>query len=320
MPLNKSAYIRYQIIDECLRKASMRYPSSDRLLSEIKRITDQPISKETLQKDIHQMKNSADLGFYAPIGYSRAHRGYYYKDPDYSISSMPIQAEEKESVEFVLTLLKQRSGLPFLHRFENFIEKIFTYSKLHSSLDRNLSDYVQFEKPTPVEGLQWIEPLVDAVQLREVVYIQYYSYQRQSPSERMIHPYLLKEYDNRWYVYAFDELSDENRLFGLDRIRSLSAKPGRTFRYFTGNRQELFRHMIGVSMTDNDPQEIILKFCAPQSEYILSKPIHESQEVISRDRNSVTIRLFVRINYELQSLVRGYGTDVEVLKPQSFPL
>lgn len=136
----------------------------------------------------------------------------------------------------------------------------------------------------------------------------------------MIHPYLLKEYKNRWYVYAFDELSDENRLFGLDRIRSLSAKPGQTFRYFTGNRRELFRHMIWVSMTDNDPQEIILRLRASQSEYILSKPLHDSQEVVSRDGDSVTIRLFVRMNYELQSLVRGYGTGVEVLKPLPLPL
>ncbi|MDZ7772208.1 MAG: hypothetical protein U5K31_05630 [Balneolaceae bacterium] len=38
MPLNKNAYLRYQVIDECLRKKSMAFPSTEKLLEEIERL------------------------------------------------------------------------------------------------------------------------------------------------------------------------------------------------------------------------------------------------------------------------------------------
>ena len=38
MAINKNAYLRYQIIDECLTKRSMKYPSSEKLMDEIERV------------------------------------------------------------------------------------------------------------------------------------------------------------------------------------------------------------------------------------------------------------------------------------------
>lgn len=276
---------------------------------------DKSISKETLQKDIHHMKHSQDLKLHAPIKYSRKHNGYYYDDPAYSIKTLPIKYGEKESVEFVLAMLNQSGALPFLNTFENFVEKVFTFSKVQSKLNSDLSKYIQFEKPKPVEGLKWMEPLVEAIELKQVVKIEYKSIQRKEISSRLIHPYLLKEYDDRWYIFGSDENSDEERIFGLDRIQGLEVASTKDYKYYTGNLQEVFNHTIGVSLFVGDPEKILLKFSYPQSEYILSKPLHESQSVVEQDEDSVTIRLFVRINYELKALVRSFGNQVEILKP-----
>ncbi|MDZ7772204.1 MAG: WYL domain-containing protein [Balneolaceae bacterium] len=316
MPLNKNAYLRYQVIDECLRKKSMAYPSTEKLLEEIERLLDQRISRETLQKDIHEMKYSEDLEFRAPIRYSRARNGYYYEDKDYTIKAFPVDYGEMEAAEFALALLDQSGALPYLNRFRNFVEKALTFSRIESRLQGELSRYVQFDQPAPVEGLQWIEPLVDAIELRQVVDISYRAIRSDRPKRRLIHPYLLKEYDDRWYVYAYDELTGEERIFGLDRIRRLEVEEDADFRYFTGDREEVFRHTIGISRFVGDPEEIVLKFYYPQSEYVLSKPIHESQEVVERGEDTVTVRLFVRINYELKALVRSYGDRVKVVRPE----
>lgn len=316
MPLNKSSYLRYQIIDECLTKPSMKYPSSEKILNDIGRILDKSISKETLQKDIHHMKYSADLKFYAPIKYSRRHNGYYYEDPSYSIKTLPIEYDEKESAEFVLAMLNQSGALPFLNKFENFVDKVFTFSKAQSKLKANLSKYIRFEKPQPVEGLNWIEPLVEAMELKQVAKIEYRSIQRKEITWRFIHPYLLKEYNNRWYVFAFDEKSDEERIFGLDRIQGIKISSEKDYKYYKGDLDNVFEHTIGVSRFVGEPEEIVLKFSFPQSEYILTKPIHESQTIVEQDKNSVTIKLFVRINYELKALIRSYGEQVIILKPK----
>lgn len=129
----------------------MKYPSSGKLLEEIERLLDQRISKETLQKDIHEMKHSADLGYEAPIRYSRSHNGYYYEDSSYSIKQFPVDYEDLESTEFVLALLNQSGALPYLNRFRNFIEKAITFSKVEHRLKGDLSKYVHFDQPAPVE-------------------------------------------------------------------------------------------------------------------------------------------------------------------------
>lgn len=315
MPTNKNAYLRYQIIDECLTKRSMKYPSSEKLIGEIERRIDQRISKETLQKDIRAMKKSAELEFYAPIKYSRAYGGYYYDDPRYSIKAFPVDYEDIESAEFFLTLLKQSESLPYIQQFKNFVERAITFSRIENQLRDDLSQYLQFEEPVNILGMEWIEPLVDAIRLGNVVTISHRTIGKDHPIKRDLHPYLLKEYDDRWYVYGYDEKSNEERIFGLDRIHKIDINEQKDFRYFTGDRQEIFKHTIGVSLFVGEPNEIIIKFYYPQSKYILSKPIHESQEVLERDKDSITIKLYLRINYELRALIRSYGERVEVLKP-----
>ena len=116
-------------------------------------------------------------------------------------------------------------------------------------------------------------------------------------------------------MYGYDERSEEERIFGLDRIHDLEVAKGPKYRYFTGDRKEIFKHTIGISRFVGEPQEILLKFFYPQSEYILTKPIHESQEVIEQDEESITVKLYLRINYELRALIRSYGNQVEVVKP-----
>jgi predicted DNA-binding transcriptional regulator YafY len=313
--MSKRAFLRYQVIDECLTKNSIKYPSSEKLIEEINRLLDQRITKETLQKDIRDMKKSPDLEYYAPIKYSRAHNGYYYDDPNYTIKRFPVAYEEIESAEFALTLLNKSKKLPYIDKFKNFVERAVTFSRVESQLQGDLSKYIQFEESIEVGGLEWIQPLVDAIQLGEVVTISHKAMGQNQPIKRELHPYLLKEYDNRWYVFGYDERSEEERIFGLDRIEQIKPNKDKEFNHFTGDRKEVFKHTLGVSRFVGDPQVIKLKFYYPQAEYILSKPIHESQKLIDRDDDSITIKLFLRINYELRALIRSYGDQVEVLIP-----
>jgi predicted DNA-binding transcriptional regulator YafY len=49
--------------------------------------------------------------------------------------------------------------------------------------------------------------------------------------------------------------------------------------------------------------------------YIETKPVHGSQKVVEHmEDGSVTIALEVHLNYELESLILGFGEGVEVLE------
>lgn len=68
MPLNKSAFIRYRIIDGCLTNSMRRYPSMADILDKIEAQLGSGISASMFSKDLQQMKSI----FNAPIRYDRS--------------------------------------------------------------------------------------------------------------------------------------------------------------------------------------------------------------------------------------------------------
>ena len=63
---------------------------------------------------------------------------------------------------------------------------------------------------------------------------------------------------------------------------------------------------------------LIIKVKSSQLPYILSKPIHNNQELIKKYKNGdAKIQLNLLINYELISQLLGYQSSIEILKPQS---
>ena len=73
MPKNKNALMRYRIIDACLRNKFDFMRACENLGA---------ISLRTVEKDIYDMMYDEELGYNAPIVYSRAEKGYYYDDPN----------------------------------------------------------------------------------------------------------------------------------------------------------------------------------------------------------------------------------------------
>ena len=81
MPVNKSALLRYRVIDACLTNSLRRYPSMGFIISKIEEQLGTTLSDSMFNKDIQQMKRV----YGAPIKYDRGHEGYYYTEPDFSI-------------------------------------------------------------------------------------------------------------------------------------------------------------------------------------------------------------------------------------------
>ena len=63
-------------------------------------------------------------------------------------------------------------------------------------------------------------------------------------------------------------------------------------------------------------QTIRLKFDLKRFPYVVSKPIHSSQEVVDEDKGIIEIS--VRPNKELEALLFSFGPQVEILSPESY--
>lgn len=77
-----------------------------------------------------------------------------------------------------------------------------------------------------------------------------------------------------------------------------------------------FKDVVGVTIPEDhpEPEEVVLKFDASRFPYIVSKPIHPSQQILSEEEHVLAV--YVRPNKELESLIFSFGDQVEVLKPE----
>lgn len=320
MPANKYALLRYRVIDRCLKNKGKPYPTREDLRQACEEALygagGEAISLSTIDKDIWAMKNESELGYYAPIAHSRQHGGYYYEDENYSINELSLGDDDLQAIRFAAATLDQFRDMPIFRQYENAIEKIINRVNISPNPDdAALDKFVQFEKSTVSKGNEHLGPLLEAIQDRKSIRINYRKFTDDQLKEYELHPYLLKEYHNRWYLVAMDNASKSIRTFGLERIDSME----RAERKFTIDKSFdpdiFFKHSIGITEKQVKPSLVELSFTPVIGKFLITQPIHPSQEVIKQTKEEIRIRLEVLLTPELYTFIMGYGDQVTVLKP-----
>ena len=321
MPANKYALLRYRIIDRCISNDASPYPTKDdlRLACEeaLYGSDGDRVSESTIEKDLWAMRNEGDLGYYAPIAYSKTHKGYYYEEEGYTINDINLNDDDLEALHFAAETFLQFRDIPIFKTYQQAIDKVV--ARLKISPDEQLREdaaYIQFEEAPAVEGMDHLAPLAEAIRGHQLVKIEYEKFSDGSIKPHDVHPYLLKEYRNRWYLISFEPSSDDFRTYALDRIRSLKVSK-RTFEpddSFSSDR--FFKHSIGITELDSDPQHVVLKCQPTLGKYFETQPLHHSQKLTKKQDHTV-IELDVLVTYELVSEILCQGPSIEVISPDS---
>jgi predicted DNA-binding transcriptional regulator YafY len=315
MARHKEALIRYRIIDECLRNRKLVTINE---LIDACRDNDIIVSERTIREDIRNMKYDLGLGYDAPIENIRPKK-YRYSDPDYSINKLPLSDDEVDALGFAARLLQQFGNTSPFNQITGSVQKIFNHLKIRNSLDEKEFDtLIDFEKAPETKGLQFLELLLGALRKKQVVKIEYRHFGSERKRERIVHPYLLKEYHNRWYLYGLAEDVNETRLFGLDRIENVKRHYGIAYKTPTEHPKDHFKNLIGVTkFPDTEPEQILLKFNNWRTPYLLTQPLHKSQEVVEQTNSHTVFSYYIHQSPELLTRILGWAGDVEVLSPQS---
>lgn len=311
MPHSKSASLRYRIIDQCLRNKQRKFPSLEDLVEKVSSDLDKSISSSMISKDLQFMRNE----FSAPIAYDKNHRGYYYTEEDFSLEKFPLTHEEIEALDFSTALLSQFKGSKLFQQYENAINKVIEGYRVSKILGKSEDQIMQTETPVVSTDTRWLEILLKSILEKQLVQIIYKGFNRPE-SNHQFSPYLLKEYRNRWYVIGHSERAQNTIVLALDRIQKVDEAKGEYVSNEDFNAGEYFKYSIGITQIHGvKPREILLSFTPEQSQYVLSQPLHHSQEVVRSDEKEVVIRLFVYLSQELLMLILSYGAGVKVLEP-----
>ncbi len=318
MASNKHALIRYRVIDKCLRRVDQawNWESLGRECSlEIEKNTGKPttLSQRTIKGDIQSMRNDSSLGYYAPIEYDRKEKSYYYSRSGYSITESPLNKSDSEELKNVINLLHQYTGFQHLAGIENIIQKL---ELLAYESTKTTKKIVHLAQPDVIPGQKWLDPLYEAIKQEKAVSIQYQPFGKEVATY-IISPYLLKEYSNRWYLYAEYHQKSELRTFGLERIVNITPSLQEYKASENFNADNYFRDIIGITLEPNQvPLKIQFEVYNRTVNYIRTKPLHHTQKEISSTTECTLFEMTLIPNFELQSLLLSFGENLKVIAPK----
>ena len=89
------------------------------------------------------------------------------------------------------------------------------------------------------------------------------------------------------------------------------------FRANTQNLSHFYQDVIGVTVSENlPPQNVQLFVYQSNAPYVLTKPLHPSQQLMEKKDRGIVISIQVQINFELEREILGFGDAMIVLQPQ----
>lgn len=313
----KHAQIRYRIIDKMLRNEYKSFPTKEELRSACEDALfggdyGEHICDSTIEKDLFAMRMELD----APIKYSKREKGYFYNDAAYSLDNIPLKQDEIDALKFAANTLFQFKEVSIFKQFDFAINKILDQINLtQTESEEDVRDFVQFESGNTLRGSEFLNPLFQAIQDQKSVEFQYSSFKDDALKGRKGVPLLLKEYRNRWYCLCFDLDKEKVITYGLDRMYDL--KVGEVFGSIPIDFKpsNYFKHSIGITAFDADPDTVVIKADNVAAKYIASQPIHSSQKIVKEGKKRTTFELKVLITEELIRLLMSYGGEIEIKSP-----
>lgn len=311
MPVNKNAAFRYRIIDTCLRNSMRKYPTVE-VLKEIimEAMNIESLSTSQINKDIRAMKDI----YSAPIENHKVYGGYYYTEEDFSINSFPLTQDEIRVLDLSTSILKQVKYSGYFKQFESVIEKLisgFRVSKIPGFESRQI---LETEEPIADTGLKWIEMVYESILNKQALFIEYQKFNSDEVKTHIFSSYVIREYRNRWYVTGYSEKAEGIATLALDRVVNMELlKSGYHSTNF--NEKDFFKYGFGATVYNNsEPYKVELLFDESVAGYMLTKPLHSTQRIISKEAG-LHVEIECYLTPELEMTILSYAEKVMVIAP-----
>lgn len=314
---NKHALTRYRALDACFSNWMRKYyiedliDRCDEALAERYPSGDVGISRRTLFDDLNDLDELvAEYGVEISRINDSRRKFYRYNKAGFSLFTKGFTEEELRALKDNIEMLQRFKGLPTFEWMTPLIDKL--ESKVASRTSS--SDILSFEENSDYSGIEWLKDCFDAIINQQPIQVDYRTFDDKE-YHWMIHPYFIKQYNNRWFLIGHNPEFNSLSNIPLDRIDDIEPMHIEYIPNTSIDFESYFDNVIGVTISSEPVQTVKLRFTVKRLQYVLTKPIHKTQKCSDPESGIVTLNLIP--NKELESLLLSFGPDVEVLEPSN---
>jgi len=310
--------IRQRIVDELLRDTSRLYDKYELTDAVQKRARfldyddGYGISVRTIDLDIKTFRDNG-MELCADKG-GKKNKALRYKDPNQKNHTFDYLADsDKDILQQAIDLVGAMGDEPQFRWAKMFLSAISTNDK--NDIDEPFVDFHVAE----LEGMDHFDKLFSVCVRRQPIEIEYAPFDAEV-EHHVISPYQLRHFNDRWFLIGLSH-NDPRDHFAFDRITKI--KETNDVEYKPARKRFLTQYddLIGVSHKSGDkPEHIDLLVSPERYHYMRTKKMHISQYDTRNsydDSGRIHVKLNVVINKELITRLLSFGSDVEVMAPES---
>ena len=321
MPTNKNALIRYKYLDSLLSDHRHYYDIHD-LTEKVNDMLYEDGFPEVTQRCIEKDLNTLEYApFNAPIERvtRQGKRCIAYSKRSFSIFTKELSNEETNLLREVLSTIGQFDGLDNFKWLEDF--------KIGLGLEER-RQIISFSNNPYLKNSNLLGTLFDNISNEVVIRLSYHTFANTTIRSIDFHPYLLKQYNDRWFLLGAADDDGKLLTFALDRIDKVEPLSEKKYMRYSEDLNDRFEDIVGITFYADRPINHIVFWCSYDAkDYVITKPLHGTQ-ILYQGEEEQRLRTkyptleggsFFSIdcieNFELITQLCSYGKNLIVLEP-----
>ena len=192
----------------------------------------------------------------------------------------------------------------------------FTVNNLiHESY--SLKDRILFEEIP--SGELFLTTIIEAMRDEVAIKFHYKPFWYGEIPDIEIYPYCVKIFKQRWYVLGKNTLLNKMRIYGLDRIQSITAMNTKFKIPKIFKADAYFENAFGIVVSPKvAPCVVKLKVFGNCRKYLQTLPLHHSQQEVESNTEYTVFKYYIAPTQDFMQEILSCGNEIEVLSPENF--
>lgn len=277
--------------------------------------------RRNFQKDIVLLEDYCqELGIELDVSYLGRTKYVQYRNPAKTIFRRELESGERALLSEMMHLVLQFDGLPNKESIDSLSSKLGITPSDHKAISLS-------ENPLTFDA-EHFRMMFSAIVDKGLLEIDYRPFGKEA-ERYILSPYLLKEYNRRWFLLGSDAFG-KLRTLALDRIERVTAGLTSSQVHYQPceiDWEDYFDDIIGVTRyEDREAVEILFWVSNRSLPYVERKDIHSSMKY-QQTREAELRALYPTLeggkfftircipNYELYRELASFGENLIVLSP-----